>query len=62
MYEIIYGQCEKKDLDFKTVVEEFFGHKKMNELIRMLKDSEINSTQGKEIVKIILDGDARTPD
>lgn len=44
MYENIYGNCERKNLDFKQVIEDGFGTKRMIEFIQLIKDETINQT------------------
>jgi aspartyl-tRNA(Asn)/glutamyl-tRNA(Gln) amidotransferase subunit B len=39
LYEHIYGNCEKKELNFQHVVENQFGHKKLCNLLMLLHDN-----------------------
>jgi len=61
MYENIYGNCEKKGFSFQKVVENNFGHKRMCELITMIKEEAVNSINAKEIMKRIVDGETKMP-
>ena len=36
VYEHIYGNCEKKEIDFQDVIEHKFGHKKLCDLLMLL--------------------------
>jgi len=61
MYEIIYGNIEKKGLDFETVIEKSFGHKRLSDLIELIDDEKVNRNNAKEIAFKIVDGDTRMP-
>ena len=61
IYEHIYGNCEKKELDFQHVVEKQFGHKKLVELLTMLHENDITTANGKLVMMQIIDGDERSP-
>ena len=47
IYEHIFGNVEKKGLDFQHVVEEQFGHKKLVELITLVHEQEITVANAK---------------
>ena len=61
IYEHIYGNCEKKDLNFQKVLEENFGHKKLVELITMVSEQNITVANAKQVMMAIIDGDERMP-
>ena len=61
VYEHIYGNCEKKELDFQDVIENKFGHKKLCELLMLLHRDEVTVANGKMIMMQIIDGDTRNP-
>ena len=61
IYEHIFGNVEKKDLDFQHVVEEHFGHKKLVELITMVHEQNITVANAKQVMMAIIDGDERMP-
>ena len=61
IYEHIYGNCEKKDLEFQKVIEENFGHKKLVELITMVHEQAITVANAKQVMFAIVDGDERMP-
>lgn len=61
VYEHIYGNCEKKDLDFQNVIEQKFGHKKLCELLLLLHQDDVTIANGKQIMMRIIDGDERMP-
>ena len=61
IYEHIYGNVERKDLDFQKVIEENFGHKKLFELISMVHEQEITAGNAKQVMMAIIDGDSRMP-
>ena len=47
IYEHIFGNVEKKGLDFQLVVEEQFGHKKLVELITLVHEQDITVANAK---------------
>jgi Asp-tRNA(Asn)/Glu-tRNA(Gln) amidotransferase B subunit len=55
------GNCIKKDLDFRNIVLNHFGLKKLVDLLSLIKDSRISVANGKEIMMRIIDGDQRMP-
>lgn len=61
IYEHIYGNVERKDLNFQKVVEEDFGHKKLAELITMVSEQDITVANAKQVMMAIIDGDVRMP-
>lgn len=61
VYEHIYGNCERKELDFQDIVENSFGHKKLCELILLIHNDEVTVANGKLIMMQIIDGDTRMP-
>lgn len=61
IYEHIYGNCEKKELNFQKVVEQNFGHKKLVELINMVHNQSVTMANAKQIMMNIIDGDQRMP-
>ena len=61
IYEHIYGNVERKDMDFQKVIEENFGHKKLYELILMVHEQEITAGNAKQVMMAIIDGDSRMP-
>lgn len=61
IYKHILGNCLKKDLNFRDVVLQKFGLKKLVDLLSLLKDSQISVANGKEIMMRIIDGDERMP-
>lgn len=42
IYEHIWGNCTKKDLDFKEVIENTWGHKKLADLLKLVDSNELN--------------------
>ena len=61
IYEHIYGNVERKDLNFQKVIEENFGHKKLFELITMVHEQDISVANAKQVMQAIVDGDERMP-
>lgn len=61
IYRHILGNCIKKDLDFRNIVLNHFGLKKLVDLLSLIKDSRISVANGKEIMMRIIDGDQRMP-
>lgn len=61
IYEHIYGNVERKDMNFQKVIEENFGHKKLVELIMMVHDQKITVANAKQVMMAIIDGDTRMP-
>ena len=61
IYEHIYGNVERKDLNFQKVIEENFGHKKLVELIMMVHEQNITVANAKQVMMKIIDGDERHP-
>mmetsp|Transcript_10640 Transcript_10640/g.13163 ORF Transcript_10640/g.13163 Transcript_10640/m.13163 type:complete len:185 (+) Transcript_10640:1183-1737(+) len=61
IYEHIYGNTERKDLNFQKVIEENFGHKKLVELITMVHEQSITVANAKQVMMAIIDGDERMP-
>lgn len=61
IYEHIYGNVERKDMDFQKVIEDNFGHKKLYELILMVHEQEITVGNAKHVMMAIIDGDSRMP-
>ena len=61
IYEHIYGNVERKDLNFRKVIEENFGHKKLVELIMMVHDQKMTVANAKHVMMAIIDGDDRMP-
>lgn len=61
IYEHIYGNVERKDLDFQKIVEDNFGHKKLFELITMVSDQSVTVANAKQVMMAIIDGDERMP-
>ena len=61
IYENIYGNCVKKDINFQRVVEQVFGHKKLAELIVLVHEETVNVANAKQIMMRVIDGDERMP-
>lgn len=61
VYLHIYGNCEKKDLDFEDAIMVKFGFKKLVELLTMLETGKVTAANGKLICMSIIDGDDRMP-
>ena len=61
IYQHIYGNCLKKGLDFQEVLEERFGYKKLMNLLEMVEDKKLTTTNGKKVMMEIIDGDKRMP-
>ena len=61
IYEHIYGNVERKDLNFQKIVEDNFGHKKLFELITMVSEQSITVANAKQVMMAIIDGDERMP-
>lgn len=61
IYEHIFGNVDKKDLNFQKVIEENFGHKKLVELITMVHEQKITVANAKQVMFAIVDGDERMP-
>lgn len=61
IYQHIYGNCVKKGLDFQTVLEESFGYRKLMNLLEMVEDKRLTTTNGKVVMMAIIDGDKRMP-
>ena len=59
IYEHIYGNCERKDLDFQTVVRRNFGQRRLSELLLMVQNNELTVANGKQVMMQIVDGDKR---
>ena len=57
----MYGNCVRKDMDFRDVMENKFGHKKLVELLRLINDEEVSNANAKQIMMMIIDGDERDP-
>lgn len=45
------------DLDFQEVIMNYFGHKKLCDLLQLVKSSDLTKVSGSKIVKMILNGD-----
>ena len=61
IYEHIYGNCERKDLDFQTVVRRSFGQRRLSELLLLVQNDELTVANGKQVMFKIIDGDKRMP-
>ena len=61
IYENIYGNCTKKDINFQKVVEQVFGHKKLADLITLVHEETVNLANAKQIMMRVIDGDERMP-
>jgi Asp-tRNA(Asn)/Glu-tRNA(Gln) amidotransferase B subunit len=61
VYEHIYGNCEKKEIDFQDVIEHKFGHKKLCDLLMLLHHDQVTVANGKVVMQYIIDGDTRMP-
>ena len=48
-------------MDFQSVIEEKFGHKKLMELITMVHEQTITVSNAKQVMMAIIDGDERMP-
>ena len=61
IYERILGHCMERNLDFEDILLNKFGHKKLVDLIGMIKEEKISSLNAREVVAAIFDGDERMP-
>ena len=61
VYENINGNCVKKNKDFKMMIEDTFGHKKLVDLIQLVHENEVSTANAKQIMMMIIDGDLRNP-
>ena len=48
-------------MNFQTVIEENFGHKKLVDLIMMVHEQNITVANAKLVMMAIIDGDDRMP-
>jgi len=61
VYEYIFAECEKENLNFQDTVTHTLGHKKLTELLEIVDAGSMSVVNGKLVMRKIIEGDQRMP-